>query len=94
MRQTPKVDTGIGSNLDFEENLPHQEGIKTETYKNPDKSYLERLQELADLVDNTKLIHKHLPKQVDIDKIMDTIKRKVVKGTHLPLTIKEIQAVI
>ena len=30
--------------------------------------------------------------QADIDKILDIIKRKVLKGTHLPLTIKEIQA--
>ena len=42
-------------------------------------------------MDNTKLIHKYLPKTVDIDKIMNIIKRKVLKGTHLPLTIKEIQ---
>ena len=48
--------------------------------------------ELTDLIDTTKLIQKYLPKQVDIDKILDIIKRKVLKGTHLPLTIKEIQA--
>ena len=29
---------------------------------------------------------------MDIDKILDIIKKKVLKGTHLPLTIKEIQA--
>ena len=29
---------------------------------------------------------------MDINKILDIIKRKVLKGTHLPLTIKEIQA--
>ena len=29
---------------------------------------------------------------MNIDKILDIIKRKVLKGTHLPLTIKEIQA--
>ena len=29
---------------------------------------------------------------MDIDKILDIIKRKVLNGTHLPLTIKEIQA--
>ena len=29
---------------------------------------------------------------MDIDKILDIIKTKVFKGTHLPLTIKEIQA--
>ena len=32
-----------------------------------------------------------LPKQTDVDKILDIIKRKVLKATHLPLRIKEIQ---
>ena len=31
-------------------------------------------------------------KQTDIDKILEIIRKKVLKGTHLPLTIKEIQA--
>ena len=31
-------------------------------------------------------------RQADIDKILNVIKRKVLKGTHLPLTIKELQA--
>ena len=50
------------------------------------------LRELEDLIDTTKLIQKFLPKQTDIDMILDIIKRKVLKGTHLPLMIKEIQA--
>ena len=29
---------------------------------------------------------------MDIDKILKIIQRKVLKGTHLPITIKEIQA--
>ena len=52
--QTPKVNTGIEPNFDFEENSPHQEGIITEMYESPDKSYLEQPQELTDLVDSTK----------------------------------------
>ena len=47
---------------------------------------------MKDLIDTTKLIQKFLPKQTDINKILNIIKRKVLKGTHLPLTIKEIQA--
>ena len=31
-------------------------------------------------------------KHTDIDKILEIIRKKVLKGTHLPLTIKEIQA--
>ena len=44
------------------------------------------------MIDTYKLIQKFLPKQTDIDKVLDIIQRKVLKGTHLPLTIKEIQA--
>ena len=38
------------------------------------------------------LIQKFLPKQSDIDKILKVIPRKVLKGTHFPVEIKEIQA--
>ena len=44
------------------------------------------------MLDTTKIIQKFLPKQADIDKIVDVIQRKVLKGIHLPITIKEIQA--
>ena len=32
-----------------------------------------------------------MPKQTDIDRILDAIQRKVLKGTHFPVEIKEIQ---
>ena len=79
-------------NIDFEENSLHQEGIISETYESPHKSYIGEPHELADLVDTYKLVQKFLPKQADIDKILDIIRRKILKGTHLPITIKEIQA--
>ena len=37
-------------------------------------------------------MQQFLPKQTYIDNILEIIKKKVLKGTHLPLTIKEIQA--
>ena len=48
--------------------------------------------ELGDLVNKGNLIHKYLPKQTDIDEILEVIQRKVLKGTHLLVEIKEIQA--
>ena len=89
---TTSHNLGPESNVDFEENSPHQEGIITETYVAPDQSYLEQLQELIKLVNTSKVVQKYLLQQADIDNILDIIKRKVLKGTHLPLTIKEIQA--
>ena len=47
---------------------------------------------MTNLVNTSKIVQKYLPRQADIDKILDIIKRKVLKGPHLPLTIKEIQA--
>ena len=85
-------DLDTDRNINFEENSPYQEGIISETYERPDKSYFQEPSELKDLIDTTKLVQKFLPKQTDIDKILDIIKRKVPQDTHLPLTIKEIQA--
>ena len=86
------LDNDSGRKVEIEENSPFQEGIILEIYERPDNSYMQEPQELTDLIDTTKLIQKYLPKQTDIDKILDIIKRKVLKGTHLPFTIKEIQA--
>ena len=90
--QKDSLDNDLDRKVDIEENLPFQECITSETYKRPDTAYIQEPYELTDLVDATKLIQKFLPKQMDIDRILDIIKRKVLKGTHLPLTIKEIQA--
>ena len=77
--------------MDIEENSPDQEGIITKAYVAPDWSYLEQPQELIKLVNTSKFVQWHLPWQADINKILNLIKRKVLKGTHLPITIKEIQ---
>ena len=67
---------------DFEENSPFQEGVISETIQKLDKSFFQNPKELKDLIDTGKLIHKFLPKQTDIDKILHIIQRKVLKVTH------------
>ena len=78
-------------NFDFEENSPFQEGIMSETFQRPDKSFFQNPKELGDLINKENLVHKFLPNQTDIDKILDVISKKVLTGTHLPVEIKEIQ---
>ena len=90
--QKDLLDNDSDRKVEIEENSPFQEGIILEIYERPDNSCMQEPQELTDLMDTTKLIQKYLPKQMDIDKILDIIKRKVLKGMHLPLTVKEIQA--
>ena len=42
-----KINPGI--NLDFEENSPFQEGIISETFQQPDKTFFQEPKELNDL---------------------------------------------
>ena len=62
----------------------------SETFQRLDKSFFQEPKELGDLINKGNFIHKYLPKQADIDKILEIIQRKVLKGTHLPIEIKEI----
>ena len=80
------------SKIEIEENSPFQESIIPEIYERLDKSYFQEPTELKDLIDTNNIVQWFLPKQTDIDKILEIIKRKVLKGTHLPLTLKEIQS--
>ena len=47
---------------------------------------------MNDVINTGNLIQNFLPKQADRDKVLKVIQRKVLKGTHLPVEIKEIQA--
>ena len=78
-------------NFDFEENSPFQ-GVMSKMFQKPDISFFQEPRELGDLVNKGNFIHRYLPKQMDINKILEVIQRKVLKGTHLPIKIKEIQA--
>ena len=80
------------SKIEIEENSPFQESIISEVYERPDKSYFQEPIELEDLIDTNNIIQQFLPKQTNIDKILEVIRKKVLKGTDLLLTIKEIQA--
>ena len=63
-----------------------------ETFQRPDKSFFQNPKLLGDLINKENLVPKFLPKQTDIDKIIEVIQRKVLKGTHLPVEVKENQA--
>ena len=57
-------------NTNFEENSPYQEGVTSEMYQRPDKSYFQEATELQAWVNTGKLVQKFLSKEADIDKIL------------------------
>ena len=60
-------------------------------FQRPDKSFFQNPKELEDLIDKGNLKHESLTKETEIDKILEIIQRKALKGTHLPVEVKEIQ---
>ena len=50
-----------------------------------------RTTRIVSLINTGRLVQKFLLKQADIDKILKIIQRRILKGTHLPVTVKEIQ---
>ena len=60
-------------------------------YQKPDRNYFQEMKDLESLVDTSKSVQKFLPKQANIDKGLKIIQRKVLRGSHLSVTIKEIQ---
>ena len=79
-------------NMDFEENSSFQKCIISEIYQRPNRSYFQESPELDSLISTGQLVQIFLLKQDDIDKILKIIQRKVLKGMHLHVTVKEIQA--
>ena len=50
-------------NIDFEENSPFQEGVISDAFQRPNKSFFQECQELNSLVNTGNLVQKFLPKK-------------------------------
>ena len=51
-----KLDTRPIIDIEFEENSPHQEGIISEVYQRPDKSYFQEPKDLESLINTCNLV--------------------------------------
>ena len=78
-------------NFDFEENSPISGRHHVGDIPKTGQIIFSRPKELGDLINKENLVHKCLPKQTDINKILDVIQRKVLRGTYLSVEVKEIQ---
>ena len=67
----------------------------SEMFQRPDKSVFQNPKIIRDTLWTKKIwFHKFLPKQADIDKTLEVIQSKVLKGTHLPVEVKRDTSVI
>ena len=58
----------------------------------PDQSDFELPPQLQDIVDPSKITHKFLPKQGEIDRLINQINKKVLRDTKLSMNLRDLRA--
>ena len=78
--------------FDTQMEIPFSEDIVEPVFKRPEMTDFEIPPIVGEMIPDGTLIHKHLPKQADIDRIMTQINRKYLRRMHLPCSLKDMQA--
>ena len=61
-------------------------------YQDKEVEAIFKAPELGDQITDSTLMHRYLPKQADIDRIMEKISRKYLTKLQLPCSIRDMQA--
>ena len=78
--------------FDTQMEVPFSEDIVEPVFKRPEMTDFKIPPVLEEMIPDGTLIHKHLPKQSDIDKILTQINRKYLRKMHLPCSLRDMQA--
>ena len=78
--------------FDTQIEVPFSEDAVEPVFKRPELADFEIPPVLEEMIPDGALIHKHLPKQTDIDRILTQINRKYLWRMHLPCSIRDMQA--
>ena len=78
--------------FDTQMEVPFTEDTVEPVFKRPEMADFEIPPVLEEIIPDGSLIHKHIPKQADIDKILTQINRKYLRKMHLPCSLRDMQA--
>ena len=78
--------------FDTQMEVPFTEDTVEPVFKRPEMADFEIPLVLEEMIPDGSLIHKHPPKQADIDKILTQINRKYLRKMHLPCSLRDMQA--
>ena len=60
--------------------------------RQPDKTMYRKSKKLFDEIQDEMIFRKHLPRQLEINKFLEPLKRKVIHDYDIPISIKELSA--
>ena len=90
VREPRPIDIRLIGNLenpgDFEEKEPEVH------VRDPDEIMYRDPKPMIDHINDEDIIRKHLPKQVQLDKWIEKLKRKILQDYDIPITVKELIA--
>ena len=78
--------------FDTQMEVPFAEDTVEPVFKRQEMTDFEIPPVLEEVIPDGSLIHNHLPKQADIDKILTQINRKYLRKMYLPCSLKDMQA--
>ena len=92
-RPIPTIDNSVAVQdpFDTQMEVPFSEDIVEPVFKRPNMADFEIPPVLEEMIPDGALIHKHLPKQVDMDRILALINRKYLRKMHLPCNLRNMQ---
>ena len=76
---------------DVEESSPYQESPYDETILRPTDKDSMIPPSLESQIKKEVIVHKFLPKQIDLEGLLKHIQRKILKGIHLSTSVKDIK---
>ena len=93
-RPSPTINNSVAVQdpFDTQMEVPFSEDIVEPVFKRPDMADFEIPPVLEEMIPDGVLIHRHLPKQVDMDRILAQINRKYLRKMHLPCSLRDMQA--
>ena len=88
-KQTPTMENPapIQDPFDTQMEVPFSEDIVEPVFKRPDIADFKITPVLEEMIPDGALIHKHLSKQADIDRILAQMNRKYLRKMHLPCSL-------
>ena len=72
--------------------IPYQDKEMEPVFKSPDLNDFLLPPVLGDQITDSTLMHRYLPRQSDINKIMEQVKRKYLTKLQLPCSLRDMQA--
>ena len=83
-------DIGLKNDPIHDLNTPFDDAFVEIEYRQPEPNDFVPPGKLTNSIGEGKVIHKVLPKQADVDKILKQINRKILHQTHFPESFKDI----